>query len=161
MSHRRKATNLPRQIGHQHGLSAKVEVGRCIAFYTSVFKEKSNKSWPEVLEIATAFGKHIEQKWPAYYREMEGLAAGAEVDVLNIVALNVRIEIAFGLFSDGCTAMAWHTEKRAFLGQNWDVSRPSEYLFRHEHGCRILRYLPITTGLVKAYEALRIPPLHD
>jgi isopenicillin-N N-acyltransferase-like protein len=51
---------------------------------------------------------------------MRGIADGAGVDLLDIVALNVRTEINFGLFSDGCTSLAWHTEKRAYLGQNWD-----------------------------------------
>lgn len=34
----------------------------------------------------------------------------------------MRTEINFGLFSDGCTALSWQTEKRSWLGQNWDVS---------------------------------------
>jgi hypothetical protein len=53
---------------------------------------------------------------------MRGIAAGAERELLDIVALNVRTEINFGLFSDGCTALAWHTAQHAWLGQNWDVS---------------------------------------
>jgi isopenicillin-N N-acyltransferase-like protein len=110
------------QIGHQHGTFAKIEVERSITFYTSVFQTKSKKSWPQVRETALIFANQIKQRWSSYYQEMQGLAAGAGVDVLDIVALNVRTEIAFGEFSDGCTAMAWHTEKRAFLGQNWDVS---------------------------------------
>lgn len=41
----------------------------------------------------------------------------------SILALNVRTEIAYGMFSDGCTALAWHSndaESVAFLAQNWD-----------------------------------------
>lgn len=56
-----------------------------------------------------------------YYEEMQGIADGSGRDLLDIVALNVRTEINFGLFSDGCTSVAWHTEKRAWLAQNWDV----------------------------------------
>ena len=52
---------------------------------------------------------------------MQGIADGSGRDLLDIVALNVRTEINFGLFSDGCTALAWHTEERAWLAQNWDV----------------------------------------
>jgi hypothetical protein len=111
------------KIGFQHGKSAKTEVKGSIAFYASVFQEKSNKSWPQVRETASTFALQIKQKWPAYYQEMQGLATGAEVDILDIVALNVRTEIAFGQFSDGCTAMAQINEKRSFLGQNWDVSK--------------------------------------
>lgn len=32
----------------------------------------------------------------------------------------MRTEIAFGLFSDGCTALAWRTDDASFLAQNWD-----------------------------------------
>lgn len=52
---------------------------------------------------------------------MRGIADGAGRELLDIVALNVRTEINFGLFSDGCTSLAWHTEDRAWLAQNWDV----------------------------------------
>jgi isopenicillin-N N-acyltransferase-like protein len=54
---------------------------------------------------------------------MRGIADGAGKQLLDIVALNVRTEINFGLFSDGCTSLAWHTEEHAWLAQNWDVSR--------------------------------------
>lgn len=52
---------------------------------------------------------------------MKGIADGSGHDLLDIVALNVRTEINFGLFSDGCTALAWHTGNHAWLAQNWDV----------------------------------------
>lgn len=75
-----------------------------------------------MLGHASTFEERAKEAWPAYHEEMRGLADGAGVSLLDIVALNVRTEINFGLFSDGCTSLAWHTEKRAFLGQNWDVS---------------------------------------
>jgi len=74
-----------------------------------------------VLEHAAAFEEQARAKWPAYHEEMRGIAAGAGKQLLDIVALNVRTEINFGLFSDGCTALAWHTEQRGWLAQNWDV----------------------------------------
>lgn len=49
-----------------------------------------------------------------------GLAEGAQVETADIIALNVRTEIAFGLFSDGCTALSWKTHDTSFLAQNWD-----------------------------------------
>jgi isopenicillin-N N-acyltransferase-like protein len=52
---------------------------------------------------------------------MRGIADGSGKDLLDIVAINVRTEINFGLFNDGCTALSWRTEKRAWLAQNWDV----------------------------------------
>ena len=32
----------------------------------------------------------------------------------------MRTEIAYGLFSDGCTALSWKTPSTSFLAQNWD-----------------------------------------
>ncbi|KAM5537938.1 hypothetical protein V8D89_008414 [Ganoderma adspersum] len=59
----------------------------------------------------------------------DGLRAHAEqhgqtVDVLDIVALNARSEIALGQWDDGCTSLAWRIRapgsERQVLGQNWD-----------------------------------------
>ncbi|OQV07972.1 Fungal specific transcription factor domain-containing protein [Cladophialophora immunda] len=79
-----------------------------------------NRQWPQVREIAGEFETEIGRRWPRYYEEMKGIADGAQVDTVDVVALNVRTEIAFGLFSDGCTSLSWNTEHHAFLGQNWD-----------------------------------------
>ena len=62
---------------------------------------------------------------------MNGIADGAGVPFIDILALNVRSEIAFGLFdegnepleSDGCTSLAWKTPRGSFLSQNWDWQR--------------------------------------
>jgi isopenicillin-N N-acyltransferase-like protein len=80
------------------------------------------QTWPQVQQSAAPFEQQAKEKWPAYHEEMRGIADGAGRDLLDIVALNVRTEINFGLFSDGCTALAWHTEQHSWLGQNWDVS---------------------------------------
>jgi len=44
---------------------------------------------------------YLTTSWPAYVAEMRGIAEGAGVDFLDILAMNVRTEIAFGNFSDG------------------------------------------------------------
>lgn len=64
-----------------------------------------------------------------------GIATGASVSLSDIIAINVRTEITFGLFSeaastdkdkldkspsDGCTALSWLTPDSSFLAQNWD-----------------------------------------
>ena len=63
--------------------------------------------------------------WTPLKHEIEGIAAGADVDFLDILALNVRTEIAYGMFSDGCTAFSWRGNgegEGGFIAQNWDVS---------------------------------------
>jgi isopenicillin-N N-acyltransferase like protein len=62
----------------------------------------------------------IESRYPDYVEEMKGIADGAAVDLESIVALNVRTEIAYGMLSDGCTALSWKTDDVSFLAQNWD-----------------------------------------
>lgn len=103
-------------------------------FYAGLFLTNCKQTWLEVLEHASKFEEQAKIKWPAYHEEMQGIADGAGRGLLDIVALNVRTEINFGLFSDGCTSLAWHTEKRAWLAQNWDVS----------HGEEIARYTSTT-----------------
>lgn len=76
--------------------------------------------WEKVRGVAMDFEPTIRRKWPDYLEEMRGVAEGAEVQLSDIIACNVRTEIAFGLFSDGCTALSWRTADASFLAQNWD-----------------------------------------
>lgn len=63
----------------------------------------------------------LENLVPHLYAEMKGIAEGAELDVLDILALNCRSEIALGKFSDGCTTLCWKKNENArVLSQNWD-----------------------------------------
>lgn len=43
-----------------------------------------------------------------------------ELPLASILALNIRTEVAFGMYSDGCTAAAFHSASSGFLAQNWD-----------------------------------------
>ena len=56
-----------------------------------------------------------------------GVADGAERNILDIIALNVRSELVFGRFSDGCTSLYCGDEEYAYMGQNWDVSQLFNY----------------------------------
>ena len=49
-----------------------------------------------------------------------GVAFGAEVPYVSILAVNVRTEIAYGMSKDGCTALYSRNDQSAFLAQNWD-----------------------------------------
>jgi len=51
---------------------------------------------------------------------LEGLAEGAGVDLLDIVTLNCRSEIALTQPLDGCTALSWNQGHEQWLAQNWD-----------------------------------------
>ncbi|KAF3384176.1 Acyl-coenzyme A:6-aminopenicillanic-acid-acyltransferase 40 kDa form [Talaromyces pinophilus] len=110
----------PFDIGKQHGTAAKEKIVRCIAFYASMFKQHCRLSWLEVRTAVQPFEEKIRKTWPDLHDEMQGVADGSGQSLVDIVALNVRTEIAFGKFSDGCTSLAWHSKDNAFLGQNWD-----------------------------------------
>jgi isopenicillin-N N-acyltransferase-like protein len=86
-----------------------------------MFLETSKMSWNDVRNLAVEFRESLEKKLRDIYEEMQGIAEGAEVDLLDIVALNCRSEIAMGNFSDGCTSLSWkkHNGGRV-LAQNWD-----------------------------------------
>ncbi|KAH6877944.1 peptidase C45 acyl-coenzyme A:6-aminopenicillanic acid acyl-transferas-like protein [Alternaria rosae] len=110
----------PYEIGYQHGQAAKLQIARCIEFYACLFLKNCKKRWPQVLQHASRFEQRAKAQWPNFHEEMQGIADGSGRELLDIVAINVRTEINFGLFSDGCTALAWHTQNRAWLAQNWD-----------------------------------------
>jgi isopenicillin-N N-acyltransferase-like protein len=86
-----------------------------------MFQSTSKLSWSDVREVAKEFQSTLEKLTPHVYAEMEGIAEGAGLDVLDIIALNSRSEIALGKFSDGCTTLCWKKNDGArLLSQNWD-----------------------------------------
>ena len=48
------------------------------------------------------------------------MSRGAGVPFQSNLAINVRTEIAYGLSSDGCTALSWKSGNFSALAQNWD-----------------------------------------
>lgn len=114
------------EIGRQHGIQATDSVKGSIQFYAEMFESYTGKTWDEITHIAEEFGRNIERRWPRFYEEMKGIADGAGCTVFDIVALNTRTEIVFGLMdperviSDGCTSLSWTREPRNRMGQNWD-----------------------------------------
>lgn len=114
------------EIGYQHGSQAAEQVRGSIYFYSGLFEQYTGKTWPQITPIALAFGETIKRKWPNYLQEMQGIADGAKCSLADVIALNVRTEIAFGLMepgrmvSDGCTSLAWSTADVSRMGQNWD-----------------------------------------
>lgn len=126
--HSLHCTGPPYTIGYQHGHTFTPQVQRSIAFYVSLFERVAKLSWTEVRTEARKFVPLLSHdvRWSAYVEEMQGVGDGAGVEFEDVLALNVRTEIAYGLFSDGgCTALSWRDlnggEGASFLAQNWDV----------------------------------------
>lgn len=122
MSHKsqRNSSVRTKQIGYQHGSQASHQIQGSIDFYTKLFLQTTKLSWPQVQTTALEFEEIIHQHWPDYLEEMRGIAHGANKTLADIIALNVRTEINFGLFSDGCTALSWLHNDSSILAQNWD-----------------------------------------
>ncbi|POS72902.1 isopenicillin-N N-acyltransferase [Diaporthe helianthi] len=87
-------------IGHTHGHGAKSQVHGSIAFYSHLFQQKCALDWPAVTREAEKYVSRLEVTCPRYLDEMRGIAEGAGVGFLDVLALNVRTEIMFGLFTE-------------------------------------------------------------
>lgn len=70
--------------------------------------------------FALKYQPYLDANVPQYVTEMRGIAEGAGVKYEDILALNVRTEVAFGAFNDGCTALSWKSGATSILAQNWD-----------------------------------------
>jgi len=95
-------TGTPHTISLSHGTSAKSPIHGSIAFYKALFQSKCKMDWDTVKSFAAKYQPYLEQSFPQYIEEMTGVAEGAGVSYDDILALNVRTEIAFGAFNDGC-----------------------------------------------------------
>ena len=77
-----------------------------------------------------------------------GIAKGANVSFLSILALNVRTEIAYGMSKDGCTALYWKATSSTFLAQNWDWQEEQQ-----ENLIRLVMQLPDKPSFAMITEA--------
>ncbi|MCJ1434619.1 hypothetical protein MMC27_003988 [Xylographa pallens] len=110
----------PFEIGLQHGQQATSEIKRALVFYENLFKRLTKLSWTEVCHEASKFMPLLQESWPQYVDEIRGVSKGSEAPFESILALNVRTEIAYGMFDDGCTALSWKVGSVSILAQNWD-----------------------------------------
>jgi isopenicillin-N N-acyltransferase like protein len=110
----------PGEVGYHHGSAGKLQISRSIIFYQTLFESKCKMDWEAVKAFASKYEPYLQRHWPQYIEEMQGVANGAGVTYEDILALNVRTEVAFGNFSDGCTAFSWKGAKTSILAQNWD-----------------------------------------
>ncbi|KAL4964519.1 acyl-coenzyme A:6-aminopenicillanic acid acyl-transferase-domain-containing protein [Aspergillus stella-maris] len=124
----------PYNIGLQHGQQAKTLIERNITTYTAFFAETAGLSWSEAKTRSEAFIPTLEKLYPAILEEIKGIADGTGLEVLDILALNVRSEIALTNFenkepekevpaiTDGCTSLAQLSADgtKLIVAQNWD-----------------------------------------
>lgn len=117
--------------GRQYGAMAAAQVRRSIKAYANVFEHYARWDWESVSREAQRFIAPIEEFGPQYLEEMRGIAAGASVELLDIVAINVRTEVMYAAKARSAAAVLPHLECTSFaavpddgrpvlIGQNWD-----------------------------------------
>ncbi|KIV79193.1 hypothetical protein PV11_06765 [Exophiala sideris] len=117
-------TGSPYDIGFTHGSSVSAEVHHNVEMYSYFFGETAKITWQQARERAvTQFLPTIERQWPEIIDEMRGIAegAGGGLTLDDIVTLNVRTEIAFTNYTDGCTSLGQSEGEKMYLAQNWDM----------------------------------------
>ncbi|KAK2780709.1 hypothetical protein FQN53_001037 [Emmonsiellopsis sp. PD_33] len=130
-----KIKGTPYEIGLQHGQQANEEIDSNLCTYESFFKETAGLTWKEAKQRSTIFIPILERLYPEILDEIQGIADGAGVHRDDILAINVRSEIALTNFddspdstkeppaiTDGCTALAQLSPdgSKLIVGQNWD-----------------------------------------
>ncbi|KAL2840505.1 acyl-coenzyme A:6-aminopenicillanic acid acyl-transferase-domain-containing protein [Aspergillus pseudoustus] len=116
------ASGSPWEVGFAHGSQIPKRIAQCIKNYEKLFLETAEADWTESKASAATYLPALEQNEPDLVEEMKGIAAGAGVDFLDILALNLRSEISLTNYSDGCTSITTTNPDtlEVFIAQNWD-----------------------------------------
>jgi isopenicillin-N N-acyltransferase-like protein len=122
----------PYDRGRQYGTQARDRIHRSIAAYAETFEYYAGWDWSQSRGEAMRFVPAIEDFAPAQLDELRGIAAGADVDLAEVLALNVRTEIMYSsrvrnamslLAPDECSSFGCAApDRHVIVGQNWDWS---------------------------------------
>jgi isopenicillin-N N-acyltransferase-like protein len=127
-----RISGAPEERGAQLGRQASAQIHKSMALYRDAFAHYTGLTWAEVRKRALAFQPAIEAYDDEIVPEMAGTAAGAGLDFEDILAINTRTEVMYGVsaqMAPECTAFgarrsATH-DGNVLLGQNWDWLAPS------------------------------------
>lgn len=119
----------PKDVGRAHGRAFGDEVLGSIAVYRKKFDE-IRLDWSDVLEVCERSRAHLQAIDPLLDQEMEGIAEGAQVDIREIVAINIRtglirmVEEKPSADDHECTTFSVvppaSADGHTYIGQNWD-----------------------------------------
>jgi isopenicillin-N N-acyltransferase-like protein len=122
----------PHERGRQYGAQARERVHRSIEAYADTFEYYAGWDWARSRREAMRFLPAVEDFAPNHAEELRGLAAGAEVDLADVMAVNVRTEVMYSSrvrnalalqAPDECSAFASSApDRHVIVGQNWDWS---------------------------------------
>ena len=91
----------PAERGRQYGEQARERVQRSVEAYGEVFAHYAGWDWARVRAEAAGYRAPVAAYEPRYLEEMDGLAEGAAVDPVDVLAINVRTEIMFAATARG------------------------------------------------------------
>jgi isopenicillin-N N-acyltransferase like protein len=124
----------PHDRGVTHGERFAAEVKANVDRYFAKFAHYGIPA-ERARELAREFIPLIDETAPAYAAEMQGIADGSGVPLVDVALLNARYEITYGAYADaaektpprrtdGCTSFGLRATVtdagRPYIGQNWD-----------------------------------------
>lgn len=113
-----------RERGRQHGELAQEQVGLSVERYMERFQYFAGLTPQQARERAARFVEPIRAYDPEILGEIEGVAEGAGFPRDDVLAVNCRSEVMFGVAFPECTSFGLQPEVTAnghtYVGQNWD-----------------------------------------
>jgi len=119
--------------GVEHGSKAGDLVRKGVDFYVNMWEQNTGGSRAQVLETAGKFAEPIADFDAQIMREIEGIAAGANVPLEEVLLINARYELMVATVFDNpspngaapgeCTSLAASCEAtggHTLIAQNWD-----------------------------------------
>ncbi len=118
------ASGGPRERGRRYGEQAAERAHRSVELYEQVFLRAAGLTWAEARRRAGAFVEAVDVYDHQLLPEIEGIAQGAALDAEDVLALNLRTEVMYGLgHARECTALCASpaaADGQMLLAQNWD-----------------------------------------
>nr|WP_206442177.1 C45 family peptidase [Streptomyces boncukensis] len=124
--------------GRQYGEASRARVRAAREYYEAAFGASSGLTWEQVTARAARWLEPVRAFAPELLEEMRGIADGAGLELLDVLALNARGEVIYDKSfaamgeesgaaeerADGCTSFALHGpasgDGHVYAGQNWD-----------------------------------------
>jgi isopenicillin-N N-acyltransferase like protein len=118
----------PYNVGFEQGRSLRRQVQRNVVAYFEFFQDFGGHTSEEVRSmVARDYMPVVWERAPDLAKEMQGIAAGADVEPIEIAAINARTELMFNDKTPGfseCTCLFVSPDRsqdgHAWLAQNWD-----------------------------------------
>jgi isopenicillin-N N-acyltransferase like protein len=123
----------PFERGRQYGEQAAEYIKGSVGVYDETFAHYTGLDWPDVRKLAGEFREPIAAYDEGIMLEIEGIAHGAGLAVEDVLAINVRTEVMFGIAAAAlgeCTSFyvgpGASANGQVLFGQNWDWRKRCE-----------------------------------